>query len=159
MTDASHKPLRVLLVEDMQSDADLLVRHLTQAGFAVDHRRVDTGETMRNALAEGTWDLILCDYSMPGFDAPAALEIYQACGLDIPFIVVSGTIGEETAVAMMRAGAHDYLLKGKLGRLVPAIERELGQAARMLELARQSGVDAVLVRDPALLALRPLFPE
>ena len=133
MTDASQKPLRVLLVEDIQSDADLLVRHLTQAGFAVDHRRVDTAETMRNALAEGTWDLILCDYSMPGFGAPAALEIYQACGLDIPFIVVSGTIGEETAVAMMRAGAHDYLLKSKLGRLVPAIDRELGQAVARRE--------------------------
>ncbi len=117
----------------MQSDADLLVRHLTQAGFAVDHRRVDTAETMRNALAEGTWDVILCDYSMPGFDAPAALEICQESGLDIPFIVVSGTIGEENAVAMMKTGAHDYLLKSDLGRLVPAIERELHESVTRRE--------------------------
>ncbi|HJX63135.1 MAG TPA: response regulator [Polyangia bacterium] len=138
MTELSHKPLRVLLVEDTQSDADLLVRHLTRAGFAIDHRRVQTAQAMRQALADGTWDLILCDYSMPGFDAPAALGIYQECGLDIPFIVVSGTIGEETAVTMMRAGAHDYLLKGKLGRLAPAIERELGQAVARRE-HRQAG--------------------
>ena len=128
MTELSLKSLRVLLVEDMQSDADLLVRHLTRAGFAIDHRRVDTAEAMRQALADGTWDLILCDCKMPGFDAPAALGVYQECGLDIPFIVVSGTIGEETAVAMMRAGAHDYLLKNNLGRLVPTIERELREA-------------------------------
>jgi PAS domain S-box-containing protein len=123
-----HEPLRVLLIEDMQADADLLVHHLTRSGFAVDYRRVQTAEAMRQALGEATWDLILCDYTMPRFDAPAALKIYQECGLDIPFIVVSGTIGEETAVAMMRAGAHDYLLKSNLGRLVPAIERELREA-------------------------------
>ena len=138
MTEPSHGSLRVLLVEDVQSDADLLVRHLTRAGFAVGDRRVETAEAMRRALAEGTWDLILCDYSMPRFDAPSALAIYQECVLDIPFIVVSGTIGEETAVAMMKAGAHDYLLKGNLGRLVPAIERELRETVIRRE-RRQAG--------------------
>jgi PAS domain S-box-containing protein len=117
----------------MQSDADLLVRHLTRAGFAIDHRQVQTAQAMRQALADGIWDLILCDYTMPGFDASAALKIYQACGLDIPFIVVSGTIGEETAVAMIRAGAHDYLLKRNLDRLVPTIERELREAVTRRE--------------------------
>jgi PAS domain S-box-containing protein len=133
-----HKPLRVLLIEDMQADADLLVRHLTRSGLAVDHRRVQTAEAMRHALGEATWDLILCDYTMPRFDAPAALKIYQECGLDIPFIVVSGTIGEEAAVAMMRAGAHDYLLKNNLGRLVPVIERELRETVVRRE-RRQAG--------------------
>jgi len=128
MKKSSEKSLRVLLVEDVQSDADLLIRHLTRSKFTVGHRRVDTAQAMRQALTDGTWDLILCDYTMPQFDAPAALEVYREYGLDIPFIVVSGTIGEETAVAMMRAGAHDYLLKGNLGRLVPAIERELREA-------------------------------
>ena len=128
MIEHSDKTLRVLLVEDLQSDADLLVRYLTRAGFAVDHRRVDTAEALRRALTEDSWELILCDYTMPQFNAPAALAIYQELGLDIPFIVVSGTIGEETAVAMMRAGAHDYLLKNHLGRLVPVIERELREA-------------------------------
>jgi PAS domain S-box-containing protein len=137
MKDPS-KSLRVLIVEDVQGDADLLVRYLTRAGFAVDHRRVQTAEAMRQALTDETWDLILCDHNMPGFDAPSALVIYQECGLDIPFIVVSGTIGEETAVAMMKAGAHDYLLKSNLGRLAPAIKRELGEAVTRRE-RRQAG--------------------
>ena len=149
MAKASQKSLRVLLVEDVPSDADLLVRHLTRAKFAVEHRRVDTAEAMRQALADGTWDLILCDYSMPGFDAPAALRIYQECGLDIPFIVVSGTIGEETAVAMMRAGAHDYLLKSALGRLVPAIERELREALTRREHRQAGEVQAQRHREMA----------
>ena len=133
MVEPSHGSLRVLLVEDLQSDADLLIRHLTRAGFAVDHRRVETAAAMRQALAEATWDAILCDHSMPTFDAPAALAIYHECSLDIPFVVVSGTIGEEIAVAMMRAGAHDYLLKSNLGRLVPVIERELREAVTRRE--------------------------
>jgi PAS domain S-box-containing protein len=128
MMEKPNKPLRVLLIEDVQTDADLLVRLLTRAGFAVEHRRVDSAKAMRQALDESAWDLILSDHNMPGFDAPAALEIYRACALDIPFIVVSGAIGEETAVAMMRAGAHDYLLKSNLGRLAPVIERELREA-------------------------------
>ena len=138
MKKPSEKSLRVLLVEDVPSDAELLVRHLTRSKFAVEHRRVDSAEAMRQALAEGTWDLILCDYKMPGFDAPAALRIYQECDLDIPFIVVSGTIGEETAVEMMKAGAHDYLLKGNLGRLVPVVERELRETVTRRE-HRQAG--------------------
>ncbi len=128
MTEPSHGSLRVLMIEDAQSDADLLVRTLMRAGFEIVHRRVDTAATMRKALADDTWDLILCDHHMPGFDAPRALAVYREFGLDIPFIIVSGAIDEETAVAMMRAGAHDYMRKSNLGRLVPAIERELRQA-------------------------------
>jgi DNA-binding response OmpR family regulator len=155
VTELSHKSLRVLLVEDMQSDADLLVRHLTRAGFAVGHRRVDNAQAMRQALAEGTWDLILCDYKMPGFDAPAALQICQECGLDIPFIVVSGTIGEETAVAMMKAGVHDYLLKGNLSRLVVAIERELREAVTRRE--HRQAVEAQARRQQEMAAINQVM--
>jgi PAS domain S-box-containing protein len=118
-------PLCVLLVEDSASDAGLLLRHLRQGGFEVHHRRVDTEPAMRQALEEESWDLVLADYRMPDFDAPAALEIYKEFDLDIPFIVVSGTVGEDVAVEMMKSGAHDYLLKDNLIRLIPAIRREL----------------------------------
>ena len=122
------KPLAVLIVEDSESDAQIIVRLLNKAGYAVVSEQVDTAELLRAALAKRAWDIVISDYNLPQFDGSAALAVLQAAGLDIPFIAVSGTMGEETAVAMMRAGAHDYLTKGHLGRLVPAIERELAQA-------------------------------
>ncbi|WP_213974060.1 HD domain-containing phosphohydrolase [Tepidanaerobacter acetatoxydans] len=123
-----NKPLRVLIVDDSEDDTLLLVRKLKRDGFNPTFERVDTPEAMEDALSKNTWDIILSDYNMPRFDAFAALDILKKSGIDIPFIIVSGAIGEETAVAAMKAGAHDYIMKDNLARLVAAIERELGEA-------------------------------
>jgi two-component system, cell cycle sensor histidine kinase and response regulator CckA len=120
--------LRVLQVEDSESDAALIVRLLQKAGHDVRAERVEDADTLRAALARQMWDVIVADYRLPGFDAPAALQVLHETGLDLPFIVVSGTIGEDVAVAMMKAGAHDYLIKGNLARLAPAVEREIRDA-------------------------------
>ena len=121
MTDV----LKVLIVEDSEDDAMLLTRKLTTSGYRLTWQRVENAEALRRALADTTWDIILCDYKLPSFSAPDALKILQDNKLDIPFIVVSGTIGEETAVEVMKAGAHDYLMKDKLTRLTAAVEREI----------------------------------
>lgn len=120
--------LRMLIVEDMEDDALLLVRALQRAGYDVIHERVDTAEDMMAALARHSWDIVVSDYSMPNFTGTGALALLKKSGLDIPFIFVSGTIGEDTAVAAMKAGAQDYIMKGNLARLIPAIERELGES-------------------------------
>ncbi|MBI2358454.1 MAG: response regulator [Deltaproteobacteria bacterium] len=120
--------LRVLIVEDSENDALLLVRALRRAGYDVAHERVDTAEAMMAALARQGWDIVISDYSMPNFSGTGALDLLKKSGLDIPFIFVSGTIGEDTAVAAMKAGAQDYIMKGNLARLIPAIERELGES-------------------------------
>lgn len=122
------KHLRVLHVEDSERDALALKRHLSRAGYEVVAERVDRPSAMSAALQTKEWDLILCDYTMPQFDARSALKLLQATGLDIPFIIISGTIGEETAVEAMLAGAQDYLMKDNLARLAPAIEREMREA-------------------------------
>jgi two-component system cell cycle sensor histidine kinase/response regulator CckA len=119
------KALRALLVEDSAADAELLLGELAHAGYDVTAERVQTADTMKAALGQVDWDVVLSDYSMPAFSGPAALAVLQAMDRDIPFIIVSGTIGEETAVTALKAGAHDFLIKGRLARLVPAIEREL----------------------------------
>ena len=128
--------LRVLLVEDSENDAALIVRHLNKAGYEVSWERAETAGQMRAALERPGWDIVIADYKLPGFDAPAALGILQQTGLDLPFVVVSGQIGEETAVALMKAGAHDYLMKDHLARLAPAVERELGEARMRRERLR-----------------------
>jgi two-component sensor histidine kinase len=120
--------LRLLHIEDSLSDAALTERLLNKAGYDLYSECVLNGADMRAALAERTWDIIIADYRLPGFDAPAALSILRETGLDIPFIVVSGAIGEEVAVAMMNAGAQDYFLKGNLARLAPAVAREIQDA-------------------------------
>src|SRR5262249_17685394 len=109
-------------------DAKLLVYELRRHGYTVTFERVETAQTMRTALNAQPWDVILADYSLPGFSAPAALELAQDAGVDIPFIIVSGTVGEAAAVAAMKAGAQDFFLKDNLERLVPAIEREMHDA-------------------------------
>lgn len=119
------RPLRVLLVEDSEVDALLIVLELECAGYSPTYQRVDTAEDMQSALDTREWDVILADYFMPHFSAPEALQLLQDKQLDIPFIIISGLVGEETAVAAMKAGAHDYLLKGNLTRLAPTIEREI----------------------------------
>jgi signal transduction histidine kinase len=124
----SRRPLRVLMVEDSQADALLLTRALERGGFAITSERVDTEDAMRAVLQSKPCDLILCDHAMPSFSAPQALELLKQHGLDLPFIIVSGYIEEDTAVAAMKAGAHDYIMKDRLARLVPAVERELREA-------------------------------
>ena len=126
-------PLRVLIVEDSEADASLLVRELRRADYEPTYIRVETEAEMAEALSSQTWDVILSDYVLPVFSAMAAIKTFHNSGLDLPFIVVSGVAGEDTAVATMKAGAHDYILKGNLSRLVPAIERELREAARRQE--------------------------
>jgi PAS domain S-box-containing protein len=120
--------LRVLIIEDSESDAGLILRHLERAGYVPLHERVETAAAMKAAMQEQEWDIVFADYNMPQFDALAALRLVQESGRDIPFIVVSASIGEDTAVAMMKAGAHDYVVKSNLARLIPAVERELGDA-------------------------------
>ncbi len=117
--------LRVLIVEDSETDAKLVVRELRRANRPLEFERVEDAPSMRDALVRGPWHVVISDWSMPTFSGLAALAIVKELGLDIPFVIVSGTVGEETAVEAMRAGAHDYVLKDRLTRLLPAIEREL----------------------------------
>lgn len=126
--ESSRRPLNVLLVEDNADDATLLVLELRRVGFEVEHERVDTVDAMRAALAARRWDIVISDYSLPGFDALAALGVLKASGEDIPLLVVSGTIGEEAATESLRAGARDFILKDRPIRLGPAVERELREA-------------------------------
>jgi two-component system cell cycle sensor histidine kinase/response regulator CckA len=131
--------LRLLHVEDRESDASLIQRILEKGGRNVRAERVEDAAEMRAALARQSWDIIICDYSLPEFDAPAALHILHESGLDIPFIVVSGAIGEDIAVGMMRQGAHDYLMKDNLARLPVAVEREIAEARVRMERKQAQG--------------------
>jgi signal transduction histidine kinase len=122
------RPLGVLIVEDSEDDALLVARELRRGGYDVTAERVDTADGMRAALARGGWDAVIADYSLPQFSGLAALQVLKDSGLDLPFILVSGAIGEDVAVEAMRCGAHDYFMKGKLARLAAAVERELREA-------------------------------
>lgn len=122
--------LKALLVEDSEHDAELLLHELTKAGYKPTARRVDSPVELDAALTQDTWDLVISDYVLPQFSGLDALKVLQRRGLDIPFIIVSGKIGEEVAVEALKAGAHDYLLKDRLARLPAAIERELRDAAQ-----------------------------
>jgi signal transduction histidine kinase len=128
-SDPPRTPLRVLHVEDSDDDSALVMRELRRGGFEPSCERVDTQAAFRDALREKEWDVIISDYSLPGYNGLTALADQKACGKDVPFILVSGTIGEASAVAAMRAGAQDYVLKGSLGRLPLAVEREVRDAA------------------------------
>lgn len=128
MTMNARVPLRALVLEDSEFDARVMVQALRTGGYEVEWRRVDTADGMQGALRERPWDVVLADYNMPEFNAPQALRILQGLGMDIPFIIVSGGIGEDVAVAAMKAGAHDYVMKGNPARLLPAVERELREA-------------------------------
>ena len=121
-------PLQLLVVEDSEFDAQIMVSLLRKGGYEVTFERVENGEAMHSALRNRPWQLILADYNLPAFNAPAALDVLKESGLDLPFIIVSGGIGEDIAVACMKAGAHDYLMKGNLNRLAPAVDRELREA-------------------------------
>ena len=121
-------PLRLLLIEDSENDALLVVHELTRAGFTVTLERVETSEALADALERDHWDLAIADYTMPQFSGTAALQLLRQYDPDMPFIFVSGTIGEDIAVAAMKTGAHDYIIKGHLKRLGPAVQRELREA-------------------------------
>ncbi|TMQ49711.1 MAG: response regulator [Candidatus Eisenbacteria bacterium] len=130
------KKLQVLVVEDSEADGHLAIRELERAGYEVTHLRVDTEASLRAALEACRWDIVISDYNIPGFKGTEALALVRNTERELPFIFVSGSIGEETAVAAMRAGANDYVMKGNLNRLAPAIERELREAQARSE--RQS---------------------
>jgi len=150
-------PLHVLIVEDSEDDAVLLISELRRGGYEPTLERVDTPEAMNAALGGQTWDIVLCDYAMPRFSMPAALTIVQEKGLDIPFIIVSGAIGEEAAVAAVRAGANDYVMKGNLARLVPVIERELSEGEIRRERNRMK--QALVESEEKLRAVFEAIPE
>lgn len=120
--------IHLLIVEDSEEDALLLLHELKRGGIDPVYERADTAEKYQQILQSGQWDIVIADYRLPGFSALAALEILNASGLDLPFIIISGKIGEDLAVAAMKAGANDYVMKNNLSRLVPAIQRELRDA-------------------------------
>jgi signal transduction histidine kinase len=125
----AQKPIRVLLIEDSADDAELVLRELKRGGYAVSHERVQTAAELRAALGRAHFEIVLSDYAMPEFSGPEALSLVKSLSLDMPFIIVSGTVGEEAAVGAMLSGAQDYVLKQSLVRLCPAIDRELREAA------------------------------
>lgn len=125
--------LRILIVEDSADDAELLLWELRRGGYDPVWQRVETAETMAAALDNQEWDIVIADYVMPRFTGLAALELLQSKGIDLPFIIVSGKVGEDAAVEAMRAGAHDYLVKGHMARLIPAVKRELSEYRVRLE--------------------------
>jgi PAS domain S-box-containing protein len=130
------KPLRVLIVEDSEDDSLRMSRALKKGGYNPVYERVETAEAMRAALREKAWDVILCDYQMPKFTGLTAIALLKETNIDIPLIIVSGAIGEETAVDCMRCGAHDYVAKSNLSRLVPAVEREMKEAESRVQHRR-----------------------
>jgi PAS domain S-box-containing protein len=131
-----NKPLLVLIVEDSEDDVLLMVRALKDGGYEPEYLRVETAEAMRSVLREKTWDVILSDYRLPRFDGLAAIALLKETDLDIPLIVVSGAIGEETAVECMRSGAQDYVMKGNISRLASAVDRELKHAVSRVQRRR-----------------------
>lgn len=155
---APSSPLNVLLVEDSAADAQLLVRRLQASAYELQYERVDTAASLQAALGRRAWDVILCDHAMQAFDAAAALRLYQAQALDIPFIIVSGEINVNLAVALMKAGAHDFVRKDDLARLAPAVERELREArVRRARRQAESALRQVEGRLHTVIAHAPLI--
>ena len=143
--------LTMLIIEDSEDDALLLAGCFKRAGYTLEFQRVENAAATQKAMSTRGWDAILSDHSMPGFNALAALELMQELHLDLPFIIVSGVIDEETAIAAMRAGAHDYLSKDHLDRLVPAVEREMREAKNRAE--RRAALEAVQENEARFRAL------
>ena len=141
------KSIRVLMVEDSEDDAYLVERVLRQSGFEPDCRRVDTYEEMKEALRDGGWDVVVSDYLMPQFNGLGALQLCRDAGLDIPFVLVSGSIGEDAAVQAMKIGVQDYLMKDNLTRLPATIERELREAKNRRERREMANALSNALRD------------
>ncbi len=151
------KPLRVLIVEDLEDDALLMARELERGGYSVQYVRVDTPEAMSRAIETQSWDVVLSDHVMPKFSAPMALNEIKRHGLDVPFILVSGSIGEDQAVAIMKAGAGDYLRKDQLGRLLPAVEREIREGS--IRRARADAEEALRKSEALYRTLTDTSPD
>ncbi len=132
-TGAQPAPLRLLVVEDSEADFDLLLHTLARQGLRCAATRVETRQAMRDQLAGQSFDAVICDHHLPSFSSGEAFEVLGASGLDLPFIIVSGTIGEEAAVAAMRLGADDYLIKGRLARLAAALRNAIAAAGSRRE--------------------------
>lgn len=154
------KPLKVLIIEDSESDALMLSMHLRRGGYEPQCRRVENAVDLADALNQQAWDVVFSDHNMPGFSSTEALAMVRAVNSDVPFLIVSGSIGEEVAVAAMKAGAQDYLMKGSLARLVAAVDRELRDAAE--RRARRVAERDLLAREEELRIAREvqqqLFP-
>ncbi len=135
-------PLKLLLVEDSEDDAMLLLRELNKGNYQIEWQRVDNAVDLQLALSSNDWDIVITDHNMPGFDSTAAIQLTRKNGFDIPIIIVSGTIGEDIAIESMKSGAHDYVLKSNYARLLPAITRELGEAQS--RKARREAEEAIL---------------
>src|SRR5512147_267294 len=149
--------LRILIIEDSRDDAELILREVQHGGYEVESERVETSDAMQAALVRQRWDLIICDFSLPRFSAPKALELLKQSGLDIPFIIVSGTIGEESAVNALKAGAHDFIIKGNFARLLPALERELKEAGvRRERRERERELEAIAAVSSSLRTAKTL---
>ncbi|MCX5848534.1 MAG: PAS domain S-box protein [Deltaproteobacteria bacterium] len=146
---SNQQSLRTLMIDDSEDDVLLIIRELKKGGYNPLYERLETAAAMEKALKDKTWDIILCDYKMPKFNAPSAIALLKETNINIPLIVVSGTIGEETAIECMRLGAQDYIMKSNLFRLCPAIARELEEAT-----ARDKQKQAESQREAALEALR-----
>jgi two-component system, cell cycle sensor histidine kinase and response regulator CckA len=151
------KPLRVLMAEDSEDDALLIMHELRREGYDPVFERVDTSEAMKAALTRGAWDIVLSDHSMPQFNSLLALQVLRDSGMDLPFIIVSGKIGEEAAVAAMKAGASDYIMKDNLARLAPAIDRALRGAEVRREHKR--AVEALQKSEQRFKELADLLPQ
>lgn len=136
-------PLRVLIVEDSEDHTLLLLRELKRGGYDPISQRVDTASDMKEALKKQSWDIVIADHNMPQFSAPAALNLLKETGVDQPFIIVSGAIGEDMAVNAMKSGASDYIYKGNLSRLIPAVEREM-QEVQVRQERKQAKEDLKL---------------
>lgn len=150
--------LRVLMVEDSENDALLLIRVLKKGGYHSVYERVETATAMKKALQEMPWDIVLCDYSLPKFNALSAIALLKEANMDIPLIVVTGTVGEETAIECMRRGAKDYIMKSKMARLCPAIARELkeakaGRKQKQAELQRVTALEELRKSEEKHLAI------
>jgi diguanylate cyclase (GGDEF)-like protein len=142
-------PVRILLVEDSEDDAALLTRQLRKGGYDLTCRRVDCGQDFESALLTENWDIVITDHNLPGYSSGATLAAVKRSGLDIPVIIVSGSIGEEIAVAAMKNGASDYIMKNNLARLVPAVQRELRETQNRLAHRRaQETLRHLALNDP-----------
>jgi PAS domain S-box-containing protein len=144
----NHQSLRVLMVEDSEDDVLLIIRELKKGGYNPVYEQVETAAAMKKALQEKQWDIILCDYSLPKFNTPSAIAVLKNANIDIPIIIVSGTIGEDVGIECMRLGAHDYIMKGNISRLCPAIARELEESEvrnkqRQAESQREAALEAL----------------
>ena len=146
------EPLNALIIEDLEDDTLLTLRELKRGGFNVVWERVETADALRKALLNHPWDIVLSDYNLPQFNAPMALQVVKQIQPNIPFIVVSGTIGEASAVELMRQGANDYLMKGKLTRLAEVVRRELREAEIRLE-RQQAALELARTKERLQLAI------